>query len=299
VSTNGNCGRRHFLKAASKLSSIFCGRNIYMVRRPICLLPIEPVLFLALGIIPSLLVACAAPAVTSTPEALLVSAASNMMPALEELGTRYQKETGTPVTFNFAASGQLAQQIDQGAPVDLFVSADVDYVDGLAARGRIVPDSVQIYARGRLTLWTRADSGLTVETLQDLLKPGIQRIAIANPELAPYGKAARQALQAAGLWQQVEPRLVLGENVRQTLQYAETGDVDVALVPLALSITTNGHWKLVPEDLHAPLDQALGVVADSPRQAGARDLAAFITGPQGQEVLHKYGYVIPEEANSR
>jgi molybdate transport system substrate-binding protein len=263
------------------------------------LLPIEPVLFLALGIIPSLLVACAAPAVTSTPEALLVSAASNMMPALEELGTRYQKETGTPVTFNFAASGQLAQQIDQGAPVDLFVSADVDYVDGLAARGRIVPDSVQIYARGRLTLWTRADSGLTVETLQDLLKPGIQRIAIANPELAPYGKAARQALQAAGLWQQVEPRLVLGENVRQTLQYAETGDVDVALVPLALSITTNGHWKLVPEDLHAPLDQALGVVADSPRQAGARDLAAFITGPQGQEVLHKYGYVIPEEANSR
>ena len=113
-----------------------------------------------------------------------------------------------------------------------------------------------------------------------------------------FRSAARQALQAACVWQQVEPRLVLGENVRQTLQYAETGDVDVALVPLALSVTSNGRWKLVPEDLHAPLDQALGVVADSPRQTGARDFAAFITGPQGQEVLRKYGYVIPGEASS-
>lgn len=269
-----------------------------MIRRPVCFPLIEPILFLAVGIISLVLVACAAPAATSIPEALLVSAAANMMPVLEEVGARYQQETGRSVTFNFASSGQLAQQIDQGAPVDLFVSADVDYVDDLAAKGRIVPDSVQIYARGRLTLWTRADSGLTVETLQDLLKPGIQRIAIANPELAPYGKAARQALQAAGVWQQVEPKLVLGENVRQTLQYAETGDVDVALVPLALSITSHGHWKLVPEDLHAPLDQALGVVADSPRQAGARDLSAFITGPQGQEVLRTYGYVIPGEATS-
>jgi molybdate transport system substrate-binding protein len=221
-----------------------------------------------------------------------------MMPALEELGARYQKETGRPVTFNFGASGQLAQQIDQGAPVDLFVSADVDYVAALASKGRVLPDSVQIYARGRLTLWTRADSGLSVETLQDMLKPEVQRIAIANPDNAPYGKAARQALQAAGLWLQVEPKLVLGENVRQTLQFAEAGDADVALVPLALSLGSNGHWKLVPEDLHTPLDQALGVVADSPRQAGARDFAALITGPQGQEVLRKFGYVIPEEATS-
>jgi molybdate transport system substrate-binding protein len=195
------------------------------------------------------------------------------------------------VIFNFAASGQLAQQINQGAPVDLFVAANVAYVEDLAAKGRVLPDSVQVYARGRLTLWTRADSTLNVETVEDLLKPEVRRVAIANPEHAPYGVAARQALQTAGLWEGVEPKLVLGENVRQALQFAETGDVDVAIVPLALSINSDGGWRLVPEDLHTPIDQALGVVADSPRQAQARDFAAFILGPQGCEVLREYGFV--------
>jgi molybdate transport system substrate-binding protein len=217
------------------------------------------------------------------------------MPAFEELGQRYEEETGTPVIFNFAASGQLAQQIEQGAPVDLFVAANLDYVQDLAAKGRVLPDSVQIYARGRLTLWTRAESGFSVETLQDLLNPDVKRIAIANPEHAPYGVVARQALQTAGIWEAVQTRLVLGENVRQTLQYAETGDVDVAIVPLSLSITSNGRWTLVSEDLHAPIDQALGVVADSPRQDQARDLAAFIMGPQGQDILRKYGFEPPVE----
>jgi molybdate transport system substrate-binding protein len=217
------------------------------------------------------------------------------MPAFEELGQRYEEETGTSVIFNFAASGQLAQQIEQGAPVDLLVAANLDYVQDLAAKGRVLPDSVQIYARGRLTLWTRPESGFSVETLQDLLNPDVKRIAIANPEHAPYGVVARQALQTAGIWEAVQTRLVLGENVRQTLQYAETGDVDVAIVPLSLSITSNGRWTLVSEDLHAPIDQALGVVADSPRQDQARDLAAFIMGPQGQDILRKYGFEPPVE----
>jgi len=131
-----------------------------------------------------------------------------------------------------------------------------------------------------------------------MLKPEVERVAIANPEHAPYGVAARQALQTAGVWDVIQPKLVLGENVRQALQYAETGNVDVALVPLSLSITSEGNWTLVPEDLHTAIDQALGVVADSPRQTQARDFAAFITSPQGQAVLGEYGFAPSEEVNS-
>jgi molybdate transport system substrate-binding protein len=230
-----------------------------------------------------------------TPGPLIVSAASDLMPAFQELGALYQQQTGTPVVFNFGSSGQLAQQIDQGAPVDLFAAANVSYVNDLAAKGRVLPDSVQRYARGRLTLWMRADSPLTVETPEDLLKPEVRRVAIANPEHAPYGLAARQALQAAGVWEAVQPKLVLGENVRQTLQFAETGDVDVAIVALSLSVTSNGRWTLIPETLHAPIDQALAVVTGSPRQAQARAFAAFIVGPQGRSILRKYGFVLPGE----
>ncbi len=250
------------------------------------------------GVIGLLLAACALPAAPPKPEPLLVSAASNLILAFEELGARYEQETGTPVTFNFAASGQLAHQIDQGAPVDLFAAANVAYVEDLAAKGRILPDSVQVYARGRLTLWTRADSAITVKTIENLLEPEIRRVAIANPEHAPYGVAARQALQTAGVWNAVQPKLVLGENVRQTLQFAETGDVDVAIVPLSLSVTSDGRWVLVPEDLHAPIDQALGIVADSPRQAQASDFAAFITGPEGGAILRKYGFLPPGEVSA-
>jgi molybdate transport system substrate-binding protein len=251
-----------------------------------------------LGVIGFLLTSCTLAVERSDPEPLVVSAASNLILAFEELGTLYQQKTGTPVIFNFAASGQLAQQIDQGAPVDLFVAANVGFVEQLAAKGRVLPDSVQIYARGRLTLWTHADSALQVEAVSDLLQPEVRRLAIANPEHAPYGMAARQVLQTAGVWETIQSKLVFGENVRQTLQFAETGDVDVALVPLSLSITSNGHWTLIPEDLHSPIDQALGVVADSPRQAQARDFAALVTGPEGQTILHKYGFALPEEVTS-
>ncbi len=241
------------------------------------------------------LAACALPGQSSPPQPLLVSAAADLTPSFEELSKLYEQQTGQPVTFNFGASGQLAQQIDQGAPVDLFASADVALVKDLAAKGRVLPDSVQIYARGHLVLWTRADSPLAVKTIADLLKPEVQRVAIANPEHAPYGRAAREALQAAGAWEAIQPKLVLGENVRQALQYAETGNVDVAMVPLSLSLASQGRSVAVPEDLHAPLDQALGVVASSPRQAEARRFAALIASPQGRSILAKYGFTLPDQ----
>jgi molybdate transport system substrate-binding protein len=248
-----------------------------------------------LGLVSLLLVACASPAGTPPPEPLVVSAASDLILAFEELGALYEQAAGTPVVFNFGSTGKLAQQIDQGAPVDLFAAANVAFVDDLVAKGRVLPDSVQLYARGRITLWTRVDSSLTIESVEDLLKPEVRRVAIANPDHAPYGMAARQALRTAGVWETVQPKLVLGENVRQTLQFAETGDVDVAVVALSLSVTSGGRWTLIPEELHVPIDQALAVVADSPRQAQARDFAAFINGPQGRPIMRKYGFVLPGE----
>jgi molybdate transport system substrate-binding protein len=238
------------------------------------------------------LMACAS---ANNPEPLIVSAASSLILAFEELGGLYEQETGQAVVFNFGSSGQLAQQIEQGAPADLFAAANVTFVEELAANERVLSDSIQLYARGRITLWTRADSVFTVGTVKDLLKPEIRRVALANPDHAPYGIAARQALQSAGLWETLQPKLVLGENVRQTLQFAETGNVDVAIVALSLSITSDGRWELIPEALHTPIDLALAVVADSPRQTEAKQFVALVNSPSGRSIMRKYGFFLPGE----
>ena len=254
--------------------------------------PRIPFLFLwiALLTLPGL-VACGR---TPADPALTVSAASDLTLAFEELGTMYETETGTPVVFNFGSTGKLAQQIEQGAPVDLFAAANTAYVERLAAAGRLLPGSVQPYARGRLALWTHADASFRPRALADLLDPAVKRIAIANPEHAPYGMAARQALQSAGVWEAIQPKLVLGENVRQTLQFAETGNVDVAIVALSLCLTTDGAWTLVPEDLHDPIDQSLAIVAGSPRPEAARRFIALLRSPRGQAVLRRYGFTLPD-----
>ena len=235
-----------------------------------------------------LLAACNAP-----PRALTVSAAANVQTAFVEIAAQFEKQTGTQVTFNFGATGSLAQQIAQGAPVDLFVSADRATVDELAARGFVISDTVQLYARGQIVLYTRGDSSLRVQSLTDLTNPAIKRIAIANPEIAPYGKAAQQALQRAGLWATLQPKIVIAENIQQTQQYADTGNVDAAIVAYSLAMGSKGHWAAIPDDLYAPIDQALGVVKGAKNERDARAFAAFVTGPAGRAVLAKYGYGLP------
>jgi molybdate transport system substrate-binding protein len=142
-------------------------------------------------------------------------------------------------------------------------------------------------------LWTTADSPLQIKTVADLALPEVKRIAIANPDHAPYGLAAQQALQRAGVWDQVKPKLVYADNIRQTLQYAETGNVDVAIVALSLSQESKGRWVLVPEQLHDPIDQALAVIKTTRNEAAARAFASFISGPRGREILGKYGFAFP------
>jgi molybdate transport system substrate-binding protein len=235
------------------------------------------------------------------PATLTVSAASDLIYAFDEIGTQFEAETGHKVVFNFGSTGQLTQQIEQGAPVDVFAAANVSFVEDLERQGLILPDTRQMYARGRIILWMRADSPLQITSLADLTRPEVRRIAIADPDHAPYGVAARQAMQTAGIWEAVQSKLVLGENVRQTLQYAETGNVDVAIVALSLSAPAAaaagepGRWTLIPQELHPPIDQALAVIKDTKHEAPARAFAAFVNGPQGRPIMRKYGFVLPGE----
>jgi molybdate transport system substrate-binding protein len=224
---------------------------------------------------------------------ITVAAASDLTTAFEELGREFETENKIKVVFVFGSTGLLTRQIENGAPLDLFAAANVSYIDQLAQKGLIVPGTKQVYARGRITLWTTTDSPFQIETVADLARPEVKRIAIANPDHAPYGLAAQQALQSAGIWETVKPKLVYGDNIRQTLQYAETGNVDVAIVALSLSQQSKGRWTLVPEQLHQPIDQALAVIKTTRNEAAARAFASFISGPKGREILRKYGFAFP------
>jgi molybdate transport system substrate-binding protein len=229
-----------------------------------------------------------------TPE-IIVAAASDLGPAFEELGKLFEQENKIKVTFSFGSTGTLTQQIENQAPFDLFAAANVSYIDGLEKKGLILADSKALYATGRITIWMRADSPLKIERLEDLAKKEIQKVAIANPGHAPYGTAAREALQSLNIWTVVEPKLVLGENVRQAMQYAETGNVDVALTALSLSVQSKGRWVLIPQELHKPLDQALAVLKSTKHEQEARQFAAFINGPVGRPIMRKYGFILPGE----
>lgn len=192
--------------------------------------------------------------------------------------------------FSFGSTGLLSRQIENGAPMDVFAAASIDFINQLEQKGLTVPDTKAIYARGRITLWAPKNSSLKIEKISDLTRDEVKRIAIANPDHAPYGKAAQEALQRAGIWEQVQSKLVYGDNIRQTLQFAETGNVDIAIVALSLSKQSDGQWTLIPQDLHNPIDQGLAVIKGTKNERVAREFASFVNGPHGQAILAKYGF---------
>jgi molybdate transport system substrate-binding protein len=233
--------------------------------------------------------ACTGNAATDT---ILVAAASDLAFAMPELAAAFEAETAVRVHATLGSSGQLAQQVLQGAPVDVFLSADEVWVDRLEAAQRIVPGSRAVYAYGVLVLLAGRVTG-PPPSLSALAAAGFERIAIANPEHAPYGRAAREALQHAGVFAAAEGRLVLAENVRQTVQFAETRAVDVAISALSLMDSTRHRWTVVPPGSHSPLAQTAAVVADRPQQEAARAFVEFILGPAGREILARYRFVLP------
>lgn len=258
------------------------------------------VLVVGLGL---LVVGCAgggpaADGATGSGVSITVSAASDLALALDELGPLFTKETGVRVVVNLGSSGQLAQQIEQGAPVEVFFSANRGYVEELVDKGLVQPADTALYGVGRVTLWTRADGPLEIETLSDLTDPRVKRIAIANPDHAPYGRAAKEALESAGLWQELQPKIVLAENVLQALQFADSGNADVAFVARSLSVQGEGRWALVPAELHTPIEQTLAVIASAPQAAWGRRFAEFVNGPEGRPILDRYGFELPAAASA-
>jgi molybdate transport system substrate-binding protein len=227
---------------------------------------------------------------SQTGNELHVAAAADLIPAFEEIGKEFESTHKTKVVFSFGSTGLLSRQIENGAPMDVFAAASVDFINQLEQKGLIVPDTKAIYARGRITLWSPKNSSLRIEKITDLTRDEVKRIAIANPDHAPYGKAAQEALQKAGVWEQIKSKLVYGDNIRQTLQFAETGNVDIAIVALSLSKQSDGQWTLVPQELHNPIDQGLAVIKGTKNEQAAREFASFVNGPQGQAILAKYGF---------
>jgi molybdate transport system substrate-binding protein len=226
---------------------------------------------------------------------LTVSAASDLNRVFPEIAQLWEQETGHEVVFNFGSTGQLAQQIAQGVPVDLFAAANQKFVEDLDKKGVVISETKALYGVGRITLWYREDSLLNIQQIQDLIQPEIKRIAIANPDHAPYGVAAKEALQSLGIWEEIQPKLILGENVSQAQQYAEMGNVDVAIVALSISLNRPGQWILLPEGLHQPLEQMLVIPKAAPYPEIAQDFARFIKTPQGRLLMENYGFRLPDE----
>jgi molybdate transport system substrate-binding protein len=241
----------------------------------------------------------------STPawaQAPAVAAAADLTFALEEIAARFRTDTGREVRLVFGSSGNLFRQIHQGAPFELFLSADEAFVLRLADAGLTV-DRGALYAVGRLALWVPHGSPLKADgSLRDLaaaLEDGrLRTLAIANPEHAPYGRRAEEALRRAGVWERVRARLVLGENVSQAARFAMSGDAQGALIAYSLALAPPvarwGTFGLVPEGWHAPLRQRMALLHGA--GAAAREFFRYLQGDAAREVMRRYGFVLPGEA---
>jgi molybdate transport system substrate-binding protein len=222
---------------------------------------------------------------------------------MDDLVSRYQKQTGHKLSVTYGSSGNFYAQIQSGAPFDVFFSADIVYAQRLIDSRLADPNSLVIYARGQIVLWAPADTQLNLfgagfAALQD---PRVQKIAIANPEHAPYGRAAVAALQHAGLYEQLKSKLVYGENISQAAQFAQSGSAEVGILALSLALSPNmksgDHW-LIPSDLYPPLDQAAVLLNSSANKVGARAFLEFVSSDAGREVLSEHGFKLPKSRSS-
>jgi molybdate transport system substrate-binding protein len=208
---------------------------------------------------------------------LIVATASDLSPLAPKLEKAYPEK----IRFTLASSGSLKQQIENGAPFDVYLSANEQYVKDLVAAG-LVTDAA-VYAIGRIALWSPNGS---VHSFADLKKSTVTHLAIPNPKFAPYGVAAREALQSQGVWKDVEPKIVYGENVRQTLQFAESGNVEAVITSWTL---LHGKGTLLPAEWHSPIRQTGAVVKSTTQPDAARKFLKFLLGPEAQKILNDGG----------
>lgn len=232
----------------------------------------------------------------ATDSTIRVAAASDVAPAFEQIQKLFEQKTNQRVIFSFGASGLLAKQIEQGAPFDVFASANLDYAQQAIASKQCESDSLTLYAKGRLSLWTRPGIAKPYR-VEELSDRRFVHIAIANPEHAPYGKAAKEALISLGLWEKVEKRMVYAENVRQALQMAESGNADASIVSYSL-VHQKSEGGSIPIDhhVHAPIEQNLVVCKGGHNQPGGQAFAAFIHSPESRKILESHGFLLPPPA---
>ncbi len=261
-----------------------------MNRRSMCLTRLLVVVALAIGLSAVL---CAAQEIT-------VAAAADLQFAMQEVGTRFQQESGKTVKLIYGSSGNFAQQLQNGAPFDMFFSANLDYPRQLEAAGLTEPGTFYPYAIGKIVVWVPNDSKLDLSSgLKTLLDPSIKKIAIANPQHAPYGKAAVAALQKESIYDQVKDKFVLGENISQTASFAASGSADVGIVALSLALSPNmkgkGRYAEVPASDYPAIEQACVIMRSSKNKDIARQFVKFIQTPPIKKLFKKYGFAIPNQ----
>lgn len=226
-------------------------------------------------------------------DSIRVAVASNFALTLEAVAERFEQTSGHEVVLIPGSTGKHFTQISQGAPFDLFFAADALRPQRLEAEGRVEPGSRYTYALGRLVVWS-SDEDLVDSDGAVLASGGFRFLAIANERLAPYGEAARQTLEALGLWDALEDRLVRGENVAQAFQFVASGNADLGMVARAQVLNPEapqgGSWWLVPGELHAPIEQDVVMIRD---RSAARELMDFMHSPQAQSILIEHGYEVP------
>src|SRR5262245_43479173 len=224
---------------------------------------------------------------------LRVAAASDLQAALPEIIQRFEREANAKVTVSFGSSGNFFAQIQNGAPYDVYRSADIDYPRQLIAAKHADAASLYRYATGRLVLWTRKESGIDVRRGLSVLKDAhVKRIAVANPKLAPYGRAAEAALRRENLYDAVRHKLVLGDNISQTAQLVDSGNADVGIIALSLALgpalRASGQYSEIPESAHPPIEQAAVVIAASKNKDLANELLAYLKRPEIARLLHQF-----------
>jgi len=236
-------------------------------------------------------------AATAAAQSITVAAASDLQTVLPEVAKRFEKETKIHVTSTFGSSGSVFAQIQNGAPFDLFLSADTEYPGRLEDAGLAVKGSLTEYAVGRVVLWTKKDSGVNVSMGFGILaSPRVRRIAIANPEHAPYGRAAVAALDHERLYQELQKKLVLGENVAQAAQFVQSGNADAGIISLSLALSPPmkraGTMYEIPSDWYRPLIQGAVIIERSRQKEAAKRFLDFLRQPEIERIFEQAGFAV-------
>jgi molybdate transport system substrate-binding protein len=235
---------------------------------------------------------------------ITVAVAADLQFAMQDIAIRFHKETGNSVRLIYGSSGNFFQQLQNGAPFDMFFSANLDYPSKLQADGLVEPDSYYQYAIGKIVIWVRNDSKLDVSSgLRSLLDPSIQKIAIANPQHAPYGQAAVAAMKKENIYEKVSGKFVLGENISQTASFVVSGSAEAGIIALSLALSPNmkdkGRYAEIPTADYPPIEQACVILKSSKQKDVAKAFLNFVKTPAVSELFRNYGFAVAGSAGKQ